>query len=92
MIVLDAFNKTPVGLTSQELYSYYLTLEIDDSQGNSIFTGYNYVVNMTATFTFKVPADVVAGEYTVKAQSSYVVSPAIRKIRIRDYPRNQLNI
>ena len=47
---------------------------------------------MTAAFTYKVPLSAVGGDYLLKAYNSYSVAPALRKIRIRDYPRSQLEV
>jgi hypothetical protein len=79
VLVLDAFNKTPISLDPVEQYTYYLTFD-------------SYVQNSTATFTYKVPNEVVGGEYTLKATSYNYISPSIKKIRIRDYPRDMIRI
>jgi hypothetical protein len=88
VIVVDAFNKTPVGLAASEYYNYYLTVDIEDAQGVKVYTSYGYAQNTSATFTYKVPSKVVGGEYTITAYNSYQVAPAVRLIRIRDYPRD----
>lgn len=43
VLVVDAFNKTPVGLTNNEMWNYYLTLELEDAAGSKVFTNYGYV-------------------------------------------------
>lgn len=48
--------------------------------------------NGTATFTYKVPSEVTGGEYTVKTNSYSNIAPAVKLIRIRDYPRDVLNV
>ena len=45
-----------------------------------------------ATFTYKVPEDAAGGEYTIAAYNYYQVSPAVKLIRIRDYPRDAINV
>jgi uncharacterized protein YfaS (alpha-2-macroglobulin family) len=91
---LDAFNKTPIALDSKDMYNYnyYLSLELKDAAGTSIYTSSNYVRSTAATFTYKVPQDASGGEYTVSAYTYYQVSPAVKLIRIRDYPRDAINV
>ncbi len=94
VLVLDAFNKTPIALDPKDRYNYnyYLNLEMKDSAGSSIYSSSNYVQNTTATFTYKVPQDASGGEYTISASNYYSVTPAVKLIRIRDYPRDAINI
>ena len=89
VLVLDTFNKTPVALTpkDQYLYNYYLTMEIDDASGQKFYSTSTYIINSTATFTYKVPKDISGGEYYIKL-SSYYIAPAKKLIRIRDYARD----
>jgi uncharacterized protein YfaS (alpha-2-macroglobulin family) len=92
VLVLDAFNKTPIALAPEEVYSYSVTFDILDAQEQSIYQTYGYVSNSAATFTFKVKPDVVGGEYTLKATSYNNVAPALKLIRIRDYPRDLITV
>jgi len=39
-----------------------------------------------------VPEDAAGGEYTLKVYSSSQISPGVKLIRIRDYPRDLINI
>jgi hypothetical protein len=73
VIVLDAFNKTPVAMdpTDQFNFNYYVTLEIKDPAGTSIFTNYDYIKNMSVTFAYKVPDEAAGGEYTIKVANQY---------------------
>ena len=50
------------------------------------------MTDTTATFTYKIPQDASGGEYTISASNYYSVSPAVKLIRIRDYPRDAINI
>ncbi len=94
VLVLDAFNKTPTVLDplDQYNYNYYLMMEIKDPAGSSIKKDYNYVRNTTAVFTFKIGEDVSGGEYTIKVSSTSQVTPATKLVRIRDYPRDSINV
>jgi uncharacterized protein YfaS (alpha-2-macroglobulin family) len=96
VLVVDAFNKTPTVMSMKELYNYnyYLTMSLEDPTGTSVYSSkYSNVVNSTATFTYKIPIDAVGGEYTVKVVTSGgQVTPAIKLIRIRDYPRDLINV
>jgi len=49
------------------------------------------VENSTASFTYKVPEDAVGGEYMIKVYN-YNMPPAYRKIRIREYEKDNLII
>lgn len=91
VLVLDAFNKTPVAMDPKDQYNYnyYLTMELSDPSGSKIYTEYNYVKNGTATFTYKVPKDASGGEYSIVVFNSQLPS-AKKLIRIRDYSRDQL--
>jgi len=91
---LDAFNKTPIALDEKDRYNYnyYLNLELKNSAGTQIYSSSNYVTNTAATFTYKVPQDASGGEYTISASNYYQVSPAVKLIRIRDYPRDAINV
>jgi len=95
VLVLDAFNKTPTVMSLSDLYNYnyYLMMTIEDPAGSIIRTDYSNVVNSTSTFTHKLPLDVVGGEYIVKiVTSNGQITPARKLIRIRDYPRDLINI
>lgn len=92
VLVLDAFLLSPVALNQTEYFNYYISFDIIDSQGITIASNSDYVINTTATFTYKVPADIVGGEYTLKTNSYSNVAPAMRLIRIRDYPRDVIRI
>jgi len=94
VLVLDSFNKTPIALDpmDQYNYNYYLNLDLKDAAGTSIYSSSNYVQNTTATFTYKVPQDAAGGEYTISVSNYYSITPAVKLIRIRDYPRDSLNI
>ena len=95
VLVLDAFNKTPTVMSLSDLYNYnyYLMMTIEDPAGSIIRTDYSYVVSSTSTFTHKLPLDVVGGEYIVKiVTSNGQITPARKLIRIRDYPRDLINI
>lgn len=48
------------------------------------------VIDGTATFTYKVSANVSGGEYTIRASNNYYMPDAVKFVRIRDYPRDQL--
>lgn len=39
-----------------------------------------------------MPQDASGGEYTISASNYYSVTPAVKLIRIRDYPRDAINI
>ena len=67
VLVLDSFNKTPIAMSPFDKYNYmyYISLEIKDSAGSSIYSTSEYIENGTATFTYKVHSDAVGGEYTV---------------------------
>ena len=73
MLVLDAFNKTPIAmnLLDRYNYAYYTNIEIKDSAGSSIYSTSDYISDSTGTFTYKVPSDAVGGEYTVSASNYY---------------------
>jgi uncharacterized protein YfaS (alpha-2-macroglobulin family) len=60
VVVVDAFNKTPIGLSKKDEYYYnlYLTMEIKSSSGATIYTNYCYVQITTAVFTFKIPSSI----------------------------------
>lgn len=96
VLVLDAFNKTPTVMSAQDQYNYnyYLTMTIEDASGSAIRTDYSNIAYSTATFTHKLPIDVVGGEYTIKVVTSSggQITPAYKLIRIRDYPRDLINI
>jgi len=65
VFVLDAFNKTPVGLDQTDsFYSNFLfQLEIYDPSDNKVFNTQAELVNSTISFTWKIPADASGGEY-----------------------------
>lgn len=68
-------------------------MNIEDAAGSVIRTDYSNVVNSTATFSHKLPLDVVGGEYTIKVVTSNgQVTPATKLIRVRDYPRDLINV
>lgn len=68
-------------------------MNIEDASGTVIRTDYSNVVNSTATFSHKLPLDVVGGEYTIKVVTSNgQVTPATKLIRVRDYPRDLINV
>ncbi|CDW84292.1 a-macroglobulin complement component [Stylonychia lemnae] len=93
ILLLDAFNKTPVALTNKNEYFqyHYVTIQINDPSGNSLFTTYQLIQNSTVVVNFKIPATAVGGEYSIIAQSISI--PKITKMfRVRDYPRDQLVI
>jgi uncharacterized protein YfaS (alpha-2-macroglobulin family) len=93
VLVLDTFNKTPVALIKGDdyNYNYYLTFKLSDPSGSNIYTSYNYAINGTATFTYKIPSSSSSGEYLIEVTSYN--SPTVSKlIRIRDYPRDQLTV
>ena len=95
VLVVNAFNKTPTVMSQKELYNYnyYLMMNIEDAAGSVIRTDYSNVVNSTATFSHKLPLDVVGGEYTIKVVTSNgQVTPATKVIRVRDYPRDLINV
>ena len=73
VLVLNAFNKTPVAMSEFDRYNYvYNTnLEIKDSAGSSIFSTSAYIEDSTGTFTYKIPSDIAGGEYTVSASNYY---------------------
>jgi hypothetical protein len=73
VLVVNAFNKTPTVMSQKEIYNYnyYLIMNIEDAAGTVIRTDYTNVVNSTATFSHKLPLDVVGGEYTIKVVTSY---------------------
>lgn len=56
--IVDAFNKTPVGLEDLDEYYdvYYFTLEIKDSSDTVIYTDYSQSQDSTVSFTYQVPA------------------------------------
>lgn len=56
-----------------------------------IYTDYNSAQSSTVAFTFKVPEDVVGGEYIIRL-SSYSIPTAYKLIRIADYPRSALTV
>lgn len=94
VLVLDAFNKTPTALDPTDQYNYnlYLSLEIKDPAGTSLKKDFSYAQNSTAVFTYKVPASASGGEYTIKVASTSQVTPATKLVRIRDYPRDAINV
>lgn len=67
-------------------------MEIENPAGTVIYSSYGYVQNATATFTYKVPKDVVGGEYKIRMSNYNYLAKVTKLIRIRDYPRDQLNI
>ena len=68
-------------------------MNIQDPAGSIIRTDYSYVVNSTSTFTHKLPLEVVGGEYIIKiVTSNGQITPARKLIRIRDYPRDLINV
>lgn len=82
-------------MSQRELYNYnyYLMMKIEDPAGSAIRTEYSNIINSTATFSHKLPLDVVGGEYTIKVATSYgQVTPATKLIRVRDYPRDLINV
>lgn len=90
VLVVDAFNKTPVGTSALDFYSYSLTFQLQDPSGTEIYTSYGYIQNGTAAFTYKILPDVVAGEYIINVGNSYQVAPASKLVRIMDTARQQL--
>jgi uncharacterized protein YfaS (alpha-2-macroglobulin family) len=95
VLVLNAFNKTPTVFDLSDIYNYnyYLMMSIEDPSGSTIRTDYSYVENSTSTFTHKLPLDAVGGEYVVKVVTSNgQITPARKLIRIRDYPRDLINV
>ena len=90
VLVVDAFNKTPVGLNDVEYYSYYLSFRIEDPSGTNVYSSYGYAQNGTATFSYKVPEDVVGGDYILTVGNSYRIAQASKLVRIADYPRDQM--
>jgi len=92
VLVVDAFNKTPVGTTTADYYNYYLSFIILDPSGSEVYSSYGYAQNGTAAFTYKVPSDVVGGDYILTVGNSYQIAPASKLVRIADYPRDQLQL
>jgi hypothetical protein len=95
VLVLDAFNKTPTVMSLRDLYNYnyYLMMTIEDPAGTIIRTDYSNVVNSTSTFSHKLPIDVVGGEYVIKVVTSNgQITPASKLLRVRDYPRDLINV
>lgn len=92
VLVVDAFNKTPVGTSTQDYYSFYLSFIILDPSSTQVYSSYSYAQNGTAAFTYKVPEDVVGGDYILSVGNSYQVAPSSKLVRIADYPRDQLQL
>ena len=95
VLVVDAFNKTPTVMSKADLYNYnyYLSIKIENPAGSIIRTDYSYVLNSTATFTHKLPLEAEGGEYKIRvAASGGQVTPAVKLIRVRDYPRDMINV
>jgi uncharacterized protein YfaS (alpha-2-macroglobulin family) len=67
-------------------------MEIKNPSGTTIYTTYGNVQDTTATFTFKVPSDISGGEYQIKVSNTQTFPTVVKLIRIRDYPRDVLNI
>ena len=89
----NAFNKTPINLNAS-LGSFngpYLSLEILDPSGATIFSDSAQVYNSTASFIYKLPSDPAGGEYLIRA-SNYQIPYAFRLVRVRNYPRDKLVI
>jgi hypothetical protein len=38
VLVVDLFNKTPAGFSNNDYYSFYISFELKDPQGSSVYT------------------------------------------------------
>ena len=64
-------------------------MEISDASDTMIYNSYGLVQDSSASFTYKVPGSASGGEYTIKV-SNYQIPSAIKLVRIRDQPRDNL--
>jgi len=62
-LVVQAFNKTPVAMnmTSEYLQNYYTTLTIQDPTESNVYSDYQYALNSTASYAYKIPEDASGG-------------------------------
>jgi len=69
VLVLDAFNKTPIGLDPSDSYfsNFMFQMEIYDPSDNKVYDTQAELVNSTIGFTYKIPSDASGGEYKIKA-------------------------
>ena len=67
-------------------------MKILDSQETEIVQENNYILDGTATFTYKIPSNITAGEYLIQVWNVNSLQTTSRLIRIRDYFRDLISI
>lgn len=87
--IVDAFNKTPIGLNSTDKFfiNLYYSIEIYDPTDSQIFSSNTQAENSTVSFTFKIPSEAAGGEYLIKLYNYN--TPCVKKLfRVRNYDRD----
>ncbi|CDW76907.1 a-macroglobulin complement component [Stylonychia lemnae] len=94
VLAFNALNKTPTALAvlpaNDVRNQYYnLNVEIFDSSANRVFAQAVQANLSTAVTSFKLPANISAGVYTVRASNSFVANVAT-SFTVQTYPKDSL--